>query len=246
MRNSWKILLCALPLGAHALTTVETAQIATPPQGSSGQVEAAINGRSGNTDFTEYTAGGRIDYQAHDTQMFVTGDYSQIRSHDAHIVDAGWAHAHYRDEFQHGLAAEAFVDYQQDNLRDLSNRTQLGAGVRFTMDYQPQERALYAGIGGLHEWQSQAGISDDYWRLNSYLTYKRQLSPDAHVLVGVSYQPRTDDWGNYLFQDYATIGIDVSSSLSLQLGIKHEYDNHVPSGIKQNDTQYTTALRLKF
>lgn len=238
-----------LPLSAHAVTTVESEQIGSFKQGGSGEVEAVLDGRHGNTDRSFYDIGGRLNYQARDTLMFITGEYARAKADDFRIEENTWLHAHYRDEFQHGLAAEAFVDYLEDDFRAIDNRTQLGANVRFTLDYLKDERAVYAGVGAAYEWiDKNAAVngSDDYWRLHSYLAYKRAVTPKTHILYNISYQPRLDEASDYLLTNVLALGVDITPSVSLQLGLKHEYDSEPAPGIKSSDTRYQTALRLRF
>ncbi len=248
MRRIIPLIVAMLPLATQAMETIYQDQVDPPVEGGSGQAEAALDGRSGNSTDNEFTAGGRVDYRAHTTIMSVTGDYTRLKANGIKAVDTGWADAHYIDEFQHGLAAEAYMDYLQDDLRQLANRTQVGAGARFTLDYQQHERALYLSVDGLHEWQTQSSVSDDYWRANTAINYMRQITPQTHILASLQYQPRLSQWSNYLINDVLEVGVDITSSLSLQVGVRHEYDNIVPAGtgIKHNDTFYETALRLRY
>ncbi len=240
------LLTITFPLISHALETVDSNSIALPAAGGSGQVEAALNGFTGNTTENSLTTGGRIDYLANTTLMSVTGEFSKIRADHQQVVNTGWADAHYTDEFKHGLAAEAFLDYLQDDERFLANRTQAAAGVRLTLDYEPEQRALYLSLDGLHEWQSQAFNTQDYWRGNAGITYKRQISPQAHILASLRYQPKFSDWNNYNIYDVLELGVDINSALTLSAGLQHEYDSTIPAGIKHNDMVYQTALKLKF
>jgi hypothetical protein len=82
-----------------------------PRRGGSGGISAAIDGRSGNTERENYTVGGRLHYQARDTGMLIVTEHSRGKAANTEIEDNTWVHARYRDEFQRGLAAEAFVDH---------------------------------------------------------------------------------------------------------------------------------------
>ncbi len=247
MRRIITLISLCMPLSALALETIENDSFSLPPEGSSGHLEAAYGGSSGNTNYNDFTAGGRLDYRADRTEMFITGDGEKLKADGSQVAYNSWLHAGFIDEYQRGLAAEAYLDHLQDDQRLLANRTQLGGGVRLTLDHVQNLRNIDFGLGVVHEWQAQAGVDNDYWRGNTYLSYLRQLTPQASLLLSVQYQPRTNDFGNYLIEDDAELGVKLSPQLSLQVGLHHEYDSWVPlSIIKHNDTRYETALRLQF
>lgn len=239
-------LALAFPLSAIAFESIESDQINAPAAGGSGGLSAAIDGRSGNTERGDYTVGGRLHYQARDTGMFVVAEHSRSKAEDTEIEDNTWLHAHYRDEFQRGLAAEAFVDHLIDNFRALDGRTQLGAGVRFTLAQTENERAVHAGIGILHEWEDQAGADDDYWRLNTYVSYKRQLNQQSRVIFNLLYQPSLNDSSDHLVTAEPVVVVALAQHLDFKIGVRFEHDSAAPSGIESDDTRYMTSLSYRF
>ena len=244
-----RIALClalALPAAASAFESIETDTIGPLPDGGSGGIGGAIDGRSGNTDLQSYTVDGRVNYRSRDTEMFVLAEHSRAKVDGNEVANSTWAHAHFTDEFQRGLAAEAFVDNLRDDFRLLDSRAQVGAGARFTLDYTPHVRAVYAGIGLLHEWEDQAGGNDHYWRLNSYFAYKRQLNEQVRALFNVHYQPRLDEGSDYLVTSELAALVKLAEHLDLKAGVKYEYDSNAPRGIKADDTHYVTSITYHF
>ncbi|HET8730815.1 MAG TPA: DUF481 domain-containing protein [Moraxellaceae bacterium] len=242
-------LVLALPLPAAAYESIESDTINIPDQGTQGNISAVLDGRSGNTVREDYTVGGRLDYRARETDMFVLTEHSHATAFtdpQREVEDSTWAHAGFRDEFQHGLAAEAFVDARKDDFERLDLRTQLGAGTRFTLDYTPDVRAVYAGIGILHEWEDQAQTSEHYWRLNSYVTYKRQLNEQLRVLFNAAYQPRLGESDDYLLSTEAALLVKLAEHVDARIGVRWLFDSAAPTGIKSDDTRYVTAISLHF
>ena len=235
-----------LPLPCLAFLGIESDQIDTPPQGSSGLVSGALDGHSGNTDYQDYSLGGRLHYQAGVTGMFLVGEYDSAHVDNQNIAENTWLHAGYQDEFQRGLAAEAFVDYTKNNFRLLENRTQVGVGPRFTLDYSPDQRGVYAGVGLLHEWLDQTDTSTDYWRLNSYVSYKRQLAPQTRVLFDAAWQPRLGNGSDFLANTEAAVLVNLGGSADLKVGVKYSYDNKPPVTVKPDDAVYSTSLSYRF
>lgn len=239
-------LALALPFPALAYETLETDTINVAEDGGRGSISAALDGRSGNTDRQNYTVGGRIDYRSRDTDMFVLTEHTRAKAFDQEIEDTSWAHAHFRDEFQHGLAAEAFVDGRKDEFQLLESRVQLGVGARFTLAYEPDVRAIYAGIGALHEWEEQATVDDHYWRLNSYFIYKRQLNEQVRGMFNLYYQPSFADDDDFLVTAETAFLVKLATHLDLKAGVRWMFDGGAPAGIKEDDTRYITALNLHF
>lgn len=244
-----RIALCltlALPVSAFAFQSIETDTINTPEQGANGNILAAFDGRSGNTDRKDYTAGGRINYRARETDMFVLVEHTRAKAGNAEIENNSWAHAGFIDEFQRGLAAEIFLDGKQDDFQTLDSRTQFGGGMRFTLNYTPNVRAVYAGIGVLHEWENQAGHDDHYTRLNSYFAYKRQINDQVRGLFDLYYQPSLQKGADYLLSAEAAVLVKLATQLDLKVGVKYDYDSKAPTGIQSDDTRYVTAINFHF
>lgn len=241
-------LVLALPLAASAYESVESDTINAPDQGGRGSISAVLDGRSGNTDRENYTVGGRVDYRSRETDMFALVEHSHATAltPEQEVEDSSWAHAHYRDEFKHALAAEAFVDARQDDFQLLDSRTQLGIGARFTLNFEQDVRAVYAGFGVLHEWEDQAGQDHHYWRLNPYFTYKRQINQQLRLLTSLAYQPSLDDSDDYLVAGEVAVLVKLSTHVDLKLGATWQYDGEAPAGIESDDTRYVTSLKLHF
>lgn len=238
--------LAALSAPSLAFVSIESDEIGAPAQGTSGQLTGALDGRSGNGSFQDLSMGGRLNYQAGVTSMFLAGEYDNAKVDHHNVEETSWLHAGYIDEFQHGLAAEAFADYLKDDFRLLDSRTQVGAGARFTLDYEPKQRGVYAGLGLLHEWEDQAGGDSDYWRLNSYLAYKRELNEHTGLLFDLYYQPRLNHANDYLVSSELGLLVKLATSLDLKLGVRYEYDNKAPAGVDSSTTRYTTSLNYRF
>lgn len=244
-----RLFLClslALPGITLAYESIESDSVNPPAQGASGNIRGAIDGRSGNTDRVNYTIGGRVDYRSRDTDMFALVEHSRAKAEDFEIENSSWAHLHYRDEFKRGLAAEAFLDGRKDDFQLLDSRLQLGGGLRFTLNHEPDIRAVHAGIGALYEWEDQAGTDDDYWRLNAYFAYKRQLNQQVRALFDIYYQPSLSSSRDYLVKTELGMLVKLADQLDLKVGGRFHYDSDAPSGIKSGDTAYITALNFHF
>ncbi len=244
-----RLFLClslALPGITLAYESIESDSVNPPAQGASGNIRGAIDGRSGNTDRVNYTIGGRVDYRSRDTDMFALVEHSRAKADDFEIENSSWAHLHYRDEFKRGLAAEAFLDGRKDDFQLLDSRLQLGGGLRFTLNHEPDIRAVYTGIGALYEWEDQAGTDDDYWRLNAYFAYKRQLNQQVRALFDIYYQPSLSSSRDYLVKTELGVLVKLADQLDLKVGGRFHYDSDAPSGIKSGDTAYITALNFHF
>lgn len=240
-------LALVLPATSMAFESVESNQIDPLEAGAHGSISATIDGRSGNTKRSDYTVGGRLDYRSRDTDMFVLVEHNKAKDRSSSVIENNtWVHAHYRDEFKRGMAAEAFVDGLKDDFRLLDSRSQIGVGARFTLDYEPNNRAIFLGAGVLHEWEDQAGADDHYFRLNSYLAYKRQMNDNVRGLFNVSYQPRLDKVSDYLVNTELSLLIKMAEHLDLKMGVRHEYDGKSPTLIRSYDTRYLTSLTLSF
>lgn len=239
-------LILALPLTSQAYLSTESDQINTPASGVGGLVSGAIDGHNGNTDYQDYSIGGRVNYQAGVTGMSLAGEYDNARASNHRLAESTWLHGGYLDEFQRGLAAEAYLDFQKNDFRQLNNRTQFGIGPRFTLDYDADQRVVYGGVGLMREWRDQANVNQGFWRLNSYLAYKRQIAPQTRLLVNAGWQPRLDRGSDFLTSLETAVLVNVAGSADLKVGLRYSYDNHTPPGVKADDTVYGTSFQYRF
>jgi hypothetical protein len=84
---------------------------------------------------------------------------------------------------------------------------------------------IHAGIGVLHEWEDQIGLDDNYWRLNTYISYKRQLNPQTRVLFNLLYQPSLNDSSDHLVTAEPALVVGLAQHLDLttwyQVPVRH-------------------------
>jgi hypothetical protein len=100
---------------------------------------------------------------------------------------------------------------------------------RFTLAYSENERAVHAGIGVLHEWEDQIGTDDHYWRLNTYISYKRQLNPQTRVSCSTcSISPVWMTAPTTLITAEPALVVGLAQHLDLKLGVKYQHDTGEP------------------
>ncbi len=248
------LLLSALLIASslHALVSIAPVDVGETP-GFSGNVSGSFSSKSGNTEKDEYSLGARLQYD--EGEHFVVWgvlSYDYGKSEGVKNEDSAYLHLRYIHalDAEKAWCAELFAQTQQDDFKDINNRSLLGAGLRWRFFDSEKWGRGYAGLGAMYETVSYARESlnrdEDHGRLNSYVAYTKRL-PNASRLSYVGYyQPRLDEASDYVTTHSLELIVPIYGSLQLSLGADYAYDSRPPAGIKKKDTAFKSTLLWEF
>jgi putative salt-induced outer membrane protein YdiY len=215
--------------------------------GWSGGLDAGFSASGGNTEVVSLRAGGRLLRRTEDDVWRLQG--SAERSETGGVESARAVVGHLRQNHHLGgpLYSIAFAQVQHNPFQRLRSRWLFGAGGRW--DLSTDARGAVS-VGATHmvereRIRDEQGATTDQ-RLSAFLRLGRSLREGVTLdLVGF-YQPLWSDFADARAMGIATLRVELTGSLSLQVGGNLDYDARPPAGVGKTDWQTTTGLGVRF
>ena len=251
MRYALPLFIFFLSAPLWALVSIAPVDIGSNP-GFSGNISGSLSSKSGNTDKKEYTVGLRLQFDQ-GSDYLVWGAFTYDYGESAGVKNEDRLYGHVR-----GIAAldgnewcgEAYVQSEQDDFKDIKERSLAGAGIRWRFFDSQVWGKGYAGLGGFAEKIDYShpllNPSENNGRFNSYVAYTKKFPEGPKLSYVGYYQPKFDESSDYVTSQTAELIVPVFGRLSLSLVAKYLYDSVPAIGIEKRDTEYTTNIVWEF
>lgn len=241
------ILICSIPLQAHAIINAEDIDLPANTEGVAGKVGLSVNGSSGNTAKINSEASGRLRWQhGRHTEMAVVS-YAYGKSRGRRDTNKAFGHLRHRFALDQNWDIEGFGQLQQDEFARLKLRTLLGGGMRWSEN--DEHWGVHIGLGSFFEREALRGTNAPVtrlWRINSYLSFQYILNDNVRLQNTIYYQPAWKKQTDFRLLDDAAMKVSLTDSLGLRLSVETAHDSRPPAGIKATDVSYKTGLELSF
>jgi putative salt-induced outer membrane protein YdiY len=243
--------LLSISSSVFAISNIESDRVAPPAEGVSGQVELAIDGKSGNSRKQSQKYSGRILYKRQDHSAFVLARHEYGKSFDQKNADSDFLHLRYLYQQNRSLTLETYAQYQRDEFKRLISRKLLGAGLRWEwLNSTSSSAATGLGLYYTEEKHDQALspviLVDDYARASSYLVLKHQINSNSYVSNISYYQPRFSQPSDFYLLNSVSLTSGITNRLSIRANLQTEHDSIPPEGIKKTDNSYTVSFAYEF
>ncbi len=234
-----------------ALISIAPVDIGSNP-GFSGNVSGSLGSKSGNTNKDDYSLGLRLqydegeDYLVWGTVTYNYGESEGIKNEDRTYVHLRTVHALYEKEW----CGELFIQSEQDEFKDIHERSLAGANVRWRFFNSDNLVKGYAGLGVLAEKIDYShplvNPHENNTRLNSYIAYTRSFMVTSKASYVGYYQPKLGDSSDYITAHDLELIVPIYEKLYLSMNAKYTYDSRPPLGVEKQDTMYKSALSWEF
>lgn len=246
---------CLLFLGSRpalAIVNVEDMAIAEPEAGVSGQVDASVNGASGNSNNVQFQGGARMQWQHGPHTDIGMASYAFGKSQGKSNANRGFAHLRHRLRLTKQWGVEGFVQAQKDEFARLLFRGLVGGGLRWRMN-DAERMALYIGAGAMYErerYKAQAGTTDplsaNMVRGNLYMVFKYSLNEQARFLSTTYYQPRLSEFADFRLLEDAALKVKLFDPIDLKLSLQVQHDSRPPQSVKKTNLIYASGIEYDF
>lgn len=211
----------------------------------------SISGSSGNRDSETYDLQINSTHRGKKTTWMVAGELRYFKTEGFKTDDREKAQArmiwHLSDV--HGI--EVFAQYERDVLERLSKHLQAGAGYRYELKANPDERLSYALGAGLTREQIRYTSSpreEQNSRANLYASVQARIS--AHNFSTLTFTskltPEVSDWSDWRGAAALTLRVPITKKLSASLQAEYDYDVEPAIGVERRNLQYSTGLTYSF
>lgn len=235
---------------SFAVVTIAPVALGDKP-GTSGQVNASFQTQRGNTDLDAYSGGCKIQYD--NNASYVTwAEFSFDYAEAAGVKSAEDTYAHIRyihsyDDIKN-VNWEVFAQSETNQFTNITERFISGGGLRFNI-HDDEAGLFYLGTGAFYEhinYSTSVDPTENSLRGNFYFAYKKDFSKASTVSYTMYYQPRANNYHDYLLLHNLELQVNIYLKLYLSFKLKYQEDSQPAVGIQQNDFSQTTSLVYKF
>ncbi len=252
-----KLLFCAVPLAALCAGSA-WAQVTTQADGKwRGLAGASFSSTSGNsssnnlllnidmarkTEIDKISAGALANYGS-----------SKVNGVKSTTSDK-WG---LNGQYDYNLTPQLFVfgklGLEGDRVIDLTLRRTLGTGLGYKIINTPDNTFdVFAGVANTHSRYGSTqvidGVSGSRFSTNSGLLGEEsthKLSDTVFFKQRIELYPRLSGDGGTLAKATANLGVNLSQTISLNVGLTNNYNSAPATGLKKNDTSLFTGLSVK-
>ena len=243
------LLLLFLWLDLFAVITIAPVKIGKKP-GYSGILKGSLQTKRGNSDIDNYSAGLRVQYDNNSSYVVwsdLVFDYGEASGKKN--VNKTYAHLRLvHTLFSKTLNYELFGQSETNEFTNVQHRFLAGGGLRYHEDLNSWG-SLYFGLGGFGEdikYLSTADPKEQNIRMNSYISYTKKFDKKSKLSYVMYYQPRVDDFSDYIFSNGLETTIRVYEKLYLSFVLYFDVDSAPAVGVKDIDFTQKTSFIYKF
>lgn len=245
------LLLIFISHSTQAITNIENQRLNNSSLGTKGNISFTLDGEVGESD--EITLGSAVTliraYEHGEWIVLLNREYSEID--DEVNTDETLLHLRHLTKHTPHWGHEIFTQYEEDLFADLSKRSLLGAGARYTLDANPElKTANHFGLGAFYEEEEYAAEiledNEQTVRFNLYWAYRNRLAQNMIYTSTLYFQPDVTDFSDNkgLWQNAVTISVTSTISLSLTWNALH--DTQGPDGKDESDFDYKSIIIYNF
>jgi putative salt-induced outer membrane protein YdiY len=252
-------LLLLVPAVAQAQIVNVQSLIGKPvTEGASGNVAAALEWQSGNTDLVAASGATTGFYRRGNWLSFLTvsgayGRKGQLGHFDPiPYQEKIFEHLRLRRQLTDAWSWEAFTQHEFDRWRRLRFRALLGMGARLDVEAGQSLRFAF-GLAYMAQWEEllKPAAGDPVGtilehRLSSYVTGGWQLSETAALALTVYVQPNLRDAQDVRGLVDASLAVAITKALQLKLIHTLGYDTTPPQHVRGYDASTKFAIAAQF
>lgn len=222
------------------------------PSALSGELGANIELRTGNVQFIDIGAQGRIDIEDSLWLAFFVGKF-QIRSQSRYMFDrSGFFHLRYNRTIFPELVFELFSQQEYNQSIRLKNRALIGSGFRVPV-FWSEATHLAIGTSWMYEYEERTTSTNAeetpfkrVHRWNNYIVCRYGGIPHIVVANTLYIQPRFDVWADVRLLDEGLVVLEISKAFSITNSLTYRFDNIPPSGVQSSDLSLKTGILFSF
>lgn len=244
------LLFASLP--AFAIVNVEDDRLTELTPGFNGKISLSGDLTGGNQDQEESSYSAKLVYLSEaKSETMILYDREYARAEGVVSNDNAFVHLRHTHPFTDSWSWEVFHQQENDKFFDLLSRKLTGAGLRYTIGYEPKTYAHYLGIGAFQETEEYQDYEKaETNRLNLYWSYQKKYEsmgenpPSAGIIL--YYQPSFEDSEDYRGIAEPFVKFSLTEKASLSLSYEAKFDSRPLLKPEMLDYTSKTSLEYKF
>lgn len=237
---------------AYAIVNMDDLHFREHRDGLSGSVNLQASSSSGNTQSTDVSFTGQLQWNRPQHINLLVIGYEYGKADDTRNQNKSFIHGRHVRQLSQRLDYEIFAQAEDNEFTRLTYRGLLGAGLRFPFA-NTANHVAYLGLGAFREVEKIAArdsmASDTInhtGRWNIYLMSRYKLAERIKFSNTFYWQPRMADSDDRRALFVSLLDIETGLRLSVQFSLETAYDSQPPDGVKKKDTKFKTGLAYRF
>jgi hypothetical protein len=233
----------------YGIVSISPVAIGGKP-GISGVLKGSLETNRGNSDTDNYAAGAKLQYDNNSSYvMWSEAAFNYGKSSSVVNIKNSFSHLRYiHTMYVDKLNWESFLQSQTNEFTNVKDRYLGGAGLRYFID-KSEYGKIYLGLGTFYEFISYTTPIDPIehnTRLNSYISYSKNLGKNAKLSYLIYMQPKYEDFTDYIMTNRFELNIRIYEKLYLNFNISYNKDSKPALGIKSIDAHQKTSFLYEF
>lgn len=247
----------SLTLGVGALATL-VAQDA-PPNPTAWKTTATLGAviTRGNSETLSVSGGINTAKKWEQNELAFGAGFTYGEVEDSVTASVVNGFGQYNRLFSERLFGFGRVDALHDDIADIKYRVGLSAGLGYYL-IKTEKVTLSAEVGPgyvMEEIGAYRPVGEGcerYWDKRDYAVirfgekFTWQMTKNARIWQSLDYQPRLDDWSDYMINAEAGIATKISEHFDLRLVAQDTYRSVPAAGRDENDFKLLGAIGYTF
>jgi len=229
-------LLAGIP--AHAqLVNIESKRMQTDSVRFALKADALLNYSNQNGE-TYFATGTNVTTQFKSKDLekiyFLVGNYNLVRAEGTDYQNSWFLHARYNQKLSKLLRAEAFVQYQQNQLLVIDSRFLLGAGIRLKV-LSGKSLGAYLGNAAMYEIEGSTEYDQRNYNFRHSAYFSLSYSPKeigVNLINTLYFQPLYQSIANHRVLEQFKIEVPVSRVISISGTFNYSLISVTPAGTR--------------
>lgn len=236
----------------YSQINTEVLRVIKPEVGYYHNINLELGLNKGNSELFRVRTGYRVDFVDSIDRAFAVINYENAQTPTKQIINRGFIHFRYMENFNQGLEYEYFAQKEFNQFTRLLDRNVLGSNVRFNIfneiDSAYQLR-LSLGNGLMYENES---INQSYiWttnliRSNSYLSLFFKYNETLTFSNVFFYQMAMNRFLDRRYLNNSMVFFNINKNLRLTVRLTFFYDNEPPPNVKPLDLELVNGINIDF
>ena len=203
MRRLLLTLTCAIPLIAQSqlLFPESFVVIFDSTRHFKGTVAPSLEIKTQRQLYVEITNRADMAFRFKNHGITVANKFELTRDGDQTILSGGFIYGKFKTFYDNPFVLEHYVQYQWAEARGLDEKVAVGSNLRYKI-FKSQTGGAFVGIGPFFEFElwdyrgvpeerlplDQSSVDNKIWKLNWYLSTKRNLSEKIRMEAALYFQ----------------------------------------------------------
>jgi len=211
--------------------------------------------KAGNTEYSAYKGGGRIDYNGKKFDTFLVGSFEYKTTEEKKLENQGFLHWRGITHLTDRSTWEVFLQKQYDEFIDLNSRNVAGTGIKYrVIEFVSKKDStntvdMNVSTGLMYETENYnydgGTINQYHWRSTNFISFDWLVQKKLNLTGVLYYQPALNDFNNFRIASEAGFEFAIARSVHFIFALTYRYNNQPSTDVKKFDLSIDNGIRIE-